>query len=143
MMNAIDKYQRIKWKMIQRRLGYTSDEMEQFKTNPKNEELLDRFPGLMNKRIIAEVVESHGCNSQHKVGDVFTFDVSGNLMTEQCPKMICIFALHTITPILYAAGEFLYAGQDPNTMIFRRASCIDVGLQCGGWGQIILELRCE
>jgi uncharacterized repeat protein (TIGR04076 family) len=142
-MTENDKFQRLKWKMIKRRLGYTSDELEKFKSNPKNEELMDRFQDLLNKRLIAQVVESHGCNSQHKVGDVFTFDVSGNLITEQCPKNICTFALHTITPILYAAGEFLYAGMDPNAMIFRRASCIDVGLQCGGWGQIVLELRCE
>jgi hypothetical protein len=25
-------------------------------------------------------------------------------------------------------------------MRFRRAACFDVGVQCGGWGRIVLEL---
>ena len=31
-------------------------------------------------------------------------------------------------------------GVDPNEMRFRRSSCFDVGLECGGWGRIVLEL---
>jgi hypothetical protein len=46
----------------------------------------------MDKTIILKVVESHGCNSNHKVGDKFYFDV---------------------------------------------------GLECGGWGRIVLELSVE
>ena len=36
--------------------------------------------------------------------------------------------------------ELFYAGVDPNNMKFKRASCMDVGVQCGGWGQIALEI---
>jgi predicted rRNA methylase YqxC with S4 and FtsJ domains len=39
-----------------------------------------------------------------------------------------------------AGNELFHAGVDPNGMKFKRAACIDVGVQCGGWGRIVLEL---
>ena len=132
-----------KWRMIQKRLGYTDEEMKIFRDNPRNEDILSMVPELMNKTIIAEVVDSHGCNSQHKVGDRFYFDSAGNLLTALSPKRICIYALSVIMPQIFTATEFLYAGADPNEMRFKRAGCFDVGVVCGGWGRIILELKVE
>jgi len=62
------------WKFIQQHLGYTDDELELFRSNPKNTDIVSKAPDLMNKTIVAEVVASHGCNSQHQVGDRFYFD---------------------------------------------------------------------
>lgn len=62
------------WNFFQKHLGYTDEEMKKFRENPRNEDVLSKAPALMNKTIIAEVVDSHGCNSQHKVGDKFYFD---------------------------------------------------------------------
>ena len=59
------------WKMFQHHLGYSGEEMAKFRADPRNAEVLLKAPELMNKTIVAEVVESHGCNSQHKVGDKF------------------------------------------------------------------------
>ena len=42
--------------------------------------------------------------------------------------------------LVFTASEMIYAGIDPNEIRFNRANCFDVGLQCGGWGRIILEL---
>ncbi len=28
-------------------------------------------------------------------------------------------------------------------MKFRRAACIDVGVQCGGWGRVVFELSVQ
>ena len=61
------------WDFMQKRLGYTDEEMNAFRKNPRNEEVLFKAPELMNKTIVIEVVESQGCNSQHKVGDKFYF----------------------------------------------------------------------
>jgi hypothetical protein len=44
---------------------------------------------------------------------------------------------------IFVANELFYAGVDPNEMRFKRASCFDVGVQCGGWGQIVMEIRVE
>ena len=39
--------------------------------------------------------------------------------------------------------ELFYAGVDPNDMHFKRFGCRDVGVQCGGWGKIVMEIRME
>lgn len=133
----------IKWKFMKKRLGYTDEEMKKFRENPRNEGILSRAPKLLEKTIIAEVIDSHGCNSQHKVGDKFYFDGAGNLITEQSPKSICIYALNAITPQIFAVIELFYADIDPNEMKFRHAACFDVGLECGGWGRIVMEIKVE
>jgi len=132
-----------KWQIMQNRLGYNDGEMKEFRDNPRNEDILSRVPELINKTIIAEVVDSHGCNSQHKVGDKFHFDSAGNLLTALSPKRICVYALSAVTLQIFTATEFLYAGVDPNQMRFKRAACFDVGIACGGWGRVVLEIRVE
>ena len=131
------------WKNVQRHLGYNDEEMKRFRENPRNEDVLAKAPALMNKTIIAKVVESHGCNSQHKVGEKLYFDGAGNLLTKLCPQRICIYALSSIASLIFTSNELLYAGVDPNEMRFKRAGCFDVGVQCGGWGHIVMELRVE
>jgi uncharacterized repeat protein (TIGR04076 family) len=131
------------WKMFQRHLGYNDEEMKKFREDPRNENVLSKSPALMNKTIVLKVVESHGCNSQHKVGDTFYFDGAGNLLTKLCPQRICIYALNSMTGLIFASNELFYAGIDPNEMRFRRAGCFDVGVQCGGWGHIVMELSVE
>jgi uncharacterized repeat protein (TIGR04076 family) len=131
------------WKTFQRHLGYNDGEMKNFRENPRNEDVLTKSSGLMNKTIVIKVVESRGCNSQHKVGDKFYFDGAGNLLTKLSPNRICIYALNSIAGLIFASNELFYAGIDPNEMRFRRAGCFDVGVQCGGWGHIALELSVE
>lgn len=128
---------------IQEHLGYTDEEMKIFLENPKNIEILTKAPDLMKKTIVIEVVKSHGCNSQHKVGDKFYFDGIGNLLTKLCPKRICISALSAVEKLIYASTALSYAGANPNEMEFNRVGCSDVGLQCGGWGNIVMEIRVE
>lgn len=131
------------WKIFQRHLGYSDEEMKKFRENPRNEDVLSQAPALMNKTIIVEVVDSHGCNSQHKVGDKFYFDGAGNLITKQCPQKICVYALSSMASLIFTSNELFYAGVDPNAMRFKRTGCFDVGVQCGGWGHIVLELKME
>ena len=131
------------WKFYQQHLGYNDEEMKKFRENPRNEDIISKAPALMNKTIVMEVVDSNGCNSQHKGGDKFYFDGGGNLLTKLCPKKICFSALHSVAQLIYAADELFYAGVDPNEMRFKRAGCGDVGVQCGGWGHIVMEVRVE
>ncbi|TET74766.1 MAG: hypothetical protein E3J56_01840 [Candidatus Aminicenantes bacterium] len=131
------------WNFMQKRLGYTDEEMKEFRENPRNENVLFKAPALMKKTIVVEVVESQGCNSQHKAGEKFYFDGAGNLITKLCPKKICIYALSSVSKLIFASNELFYAGVDPNEMLFKRAGCFDVGVQCGGWGHIVMEIRLE
>jgi uncharacterized repeat protein (TIGR04076 family) len=131
------------WRLMQQRLGYNDEEMALFQANPRNAEALAKGPELMQKTIVAEVVESHGCNSQHKVGDRFVFDGAGNLITGMCPRRVCVYALHPLATLIFASNELLYAGADPNSLRFNRTGCSDVGVRCGGWGHIAMEVRVE
>ena len=131
------------WDFFQKHVGYTDKEMKEFRGNPRNEDVLSKGRALMNKTIVVEVVKSHGCNSQHKEGDKFYFDGAGNLITKLCPKRVCIYALSSVTMGIFASNELFYAGVDPNEMRFNRLGCFDVGVRCGGWGNIVMEIRVE
>ena len=128
---------------MQRRLGYTDEEAQKFREEPRNAAVLSKAKELMNKRIVLEVVESRGCNSGHKVGDKIYFDGAGNILTKMCPERVCGYSLSSALLMVYAANEMIHAGVDPNTMRFKRSGCFDVGLECGGWGRIVLELSVE
>ena len=131
------------WSLVQQRLGYSDQEMSQFRADPRNEEILAKAPELMNKTIIAEVVHSHGCNSQHKVGDKIYMDGAGNLISKLCPSRMCVYLVNALAMGAFTAGELFYAGVDPNEMRFKRAGCFDVGVQCGGWGRVVVEFKIE
>ena len=79
-----------KWKIMKRHLGYTGEEMEIFRENPRNVDVLEKVPTLMGKTIVVEVVDSHGCNSRHEVGDIAIIDTNATL--------------HSATPIEVASG---------------------------------------
>lgn len=131
------------WQFMKKHLGYNDEEMKKFRKNPRNVQILAKAPELMNRTIVVEVVESKGCNSQHKVGDKFIFDGAGNLLTKKNPKRICLSALMPLAPMIWAINELTYAGVDPNEIRFNRAGCSDVGVDCGGWGHIVMEVRVE
>jgi len=124
-------------------LGYNDEEMKKFRENPRNADVLAKGQELSNKTIVVEVVESKGCNSQHKVGDKFIFDGAGNLLTKKNPKRICIYALAPVAQMIFTTNELIYAGADPNKIRFKRAGCFDVGVNCGGWGHIVMEIKVE
>ena len=127
--------------IIKKNLGYSEEEMKTFMENSKNIEILKKTPNLVNKTIVIEVIESHGCNSQHVVGDKFYFDGFGNLLTKLSPNRICISALAAMDKLIFGANALMFADQNPNNMLFNKAGCSDVGLKCGGWGNIAMEIK--
>jgi uncharacterized repeat protein (TIGR04076 family) len=131
------------WRFFQQRLKYSDEELECFRTNQRNQDVITAGFKMMNKRIILEVVESHGCNSEYRVGDKLCFDATGNLLTELSLKKICAYSLNSALMMVFTASEMLYAGMDPNQMKFKKTSCFDVGLREGGWGRVVYELRIE
>ena len=132
------------WKLVQQHLGYTDEEMKIFQVDPRNEDVLSKTIPMLNKTIVAEVIESHGCDSGHKVGDRIYFDGRGiSLLTKLGPGRICIFALHSIALAMPAVAELFYAGVDPNQARFKRFGCPDVGINCGGWGHVVMEIKME
>jgi len=132
-----------RWRKFQARLGYSDEELARFRQNPKWVKMVEETPEFMTHRIIAEVVSSHGCHAQHKVGDKFVMDGNGQLITAECPQRMCVMALAPLVPAIYAIYERFAAKLDANGMLFDRVSCMDVGPECGGWGRILMRVYVE
>lgn len=130
-------------KAMQEVLKFSDEEMKKLLDNPKNVQILNKSPELMKKTIIVEVTKSHGCASQHRVGEKFYFTGDGNLLTKLCPSRMCMSALSAAGGLVDNAVTFMFAGRDANEMPFTTAGCSDVGLQCGGWGNIVMNVRVE
>ncbi len=132
------------WQVLQQHLHYNDEEMKLFMADPRNADVLSKTDLMLNKTIVAEVVDASGCDSGHRVGDKFYVDGRGvSLLTKLSPSRVCMFALHSLTLALPAITELIYAGVDPNVIRFKRFGCSDVGVRCGGWGHIVMEVRVE
>lgn len=129
------------WKKFQKRMGYSDQEMEQFRSEPRNAAVLANASEIKKKTIIVEVIEAHGCISGHKVGDRFILDGAGNLLSALCPERMCIYAISCLQHIVFSMGEMICADRDANTIKFKRTGCFDVGLECGGWGRVVMDVR--
>jgi len=129
------------WKLVQKRLGYSDDEMAIFRENPRNAHVISKGEELYKTRFIAEIMHAQGCNSRHKVGDKIYLDGYGNLIKEKNPEKLCIFALSSLSTLIFAAQELVYAGVDPSEMRFKSVGCVDVGLKCDGWGKVVMKLN--
>lgn len=66
------------WKRFQAHMGYTDAEMEIFRSDPLKVKMVTEIPEFVKSRIIAEVIESHGCHAGHKVGQKFVMDGNGH-----------------------------------------------------------------
>ena len=129
------------WELIKAHLGYNDEELALFKENPRNVKVLATAMTMKQKTFVFEVIKSKGCNSGHVVGTRFFFSGDGNLITRMAPKKVCAFTLPVMSNLVFTMQELLYAGVDPNEMCFTRSGCFDVGVSCGGWGNIIVEAK--
>lgn len=128
------------WNFFQEYIGYSDSEMAEFRKDKRNERIIEKAPDFISKTIVAEVIESSGCNAGHKKGDKIYLDGMGNLISKLCPKRMCIFLMNSIAMGTYGMHELVYAGQDPDSLTFKRFGCPDVGLRCGGWGHVVIEM---
>jgi len=128
------------WGIMKDKLGYTEEESKKFENNPRNVKVMKAAEALMNKTIIFEVVKSHGCNIEHKVGDKFYFSAEGYMLAHKGPKKVCPFILPAMARLVWVVQERLYEGLDPQPS-FSFSHCEDVGIDCGGWGRVVIEAK--
>lgn len=132
-----------RWKRLQKYLGYNEKELAILRSTPKYVKMVEQTPQFTTHKIIAEVIKSHGCHSQLKVGDKIVMNGNGQLIRDECPEKICIWALAPLAGIVNAVFERFVEQLDPNGLVFNIVSCQDVGVECGGWGQILMKVRIE
>lgn len=131
------------WKRFQQHMGYTDEEMTLFRSDPLRVTMVTESPAFVKSRIVAEVIESHGCHARHKVGDRFVMDGNGQLITRECPEKTCLFAVAALESPVNAIYERFINHSDPKNARTAVVQCHDVGLDKGGWGKILMKVFVE
>ena len=131
------------WQLFQTHMEYTDEEMALFRSDPIKVKMVTETPEFTKCRVIAEVIESHGCHAKHCVGDRFVMTASGQLIADECPKGMCVSAVAGISKILPAIYERLINKTDPRFERKDIVQCSDVGLDKGGWGKILMKVYVE
>ncbi len=92
--------------------------------------------------IQAEVVEARHCNSGYQPGDRFLLDVDGNFIAKLCPKRLCVYLVSQLVVPVALINERLGENLEPGAFHFmRELTCPDVGVACGGYGQVRLRVE--
>lgn len=131
------------WRRFQKHMEYSDEEMKTFRSDPRKVQMVTQTPEFVKRRVIAEVIESQGCHARHRVGDRFVMTPGGQLIADQCPKKMCLFALGPVSQILPVIYERLMAKSDPDCERFNIVQCTDIGLDKGGWGKILMKVYVE
>jgi len=136
-----DKEARL-WKRFKEVMDYSDADVEKFKANPKFLQMMST-PAFRTHKIVVEVVQSHGCVCQHKVGQRIVLNGNGALLRDECPSLMCISLVAQLPPVIAAVYERMVAGLDPDDLLLNTIGCSDVGIDCGGWGRVLAKIRVE
>ncbi len=131
------------WSLFQEHMAYTDEEMDTFRSDPEKVKMVTQTPDFVKCKIVAEVIESHNCHAQHKVGDKFVMTAGGVVMSEECPNRMCMFALGPVSNILPALYERILTQSDPDYERSNIVQCTDIGLDKGGWGKVFMKVYIE
>jgi len=125
------------------RVGYGDEEMAQFQEgDPRLRQINELAQVAARYSLVAEVIKARHCNSGYKVGDRFVLDVDGNFITKLCPSRLCVYLISQLTVPVALINERFSEGLDPNLFHFmHRVHCLDVGVECVGYGEVMLEIK--
>jgi uncharacterized repeat protein (TIGR04076 family) len=125
------------------RVGYTEADLKQFQAGDPRLRQMERLARAAARYSIqAEVVKARNCNSGYQPGDKFILDVNGNFITKLCPARLCVYAISQLAVPVALINERLGEGLDPNQFHFmHQVRCLDVGVECGGYGEVMLEIK--
>ena len=129
---------------LREKLNYSDAEWEMWLNNPRNLNVVERFAQCGNLRLVAEVIKSRGCAAGHKVGDKLIFSAMGAFVGKEPPGEVCTGVL---APLIYSVSSVwssIAGGVDPqDLLLFNTFRCLDVGVDNGGWGEVVMQLRLE
>ena len=129
--------------VIREMMGYTDAEWETWKSNPRNLKIAGNLMDVMKYKVVAEVTSSRGCGAGHKVGYKIVFGGDGTLLCKESPDRVCVGLLSPVNPIVGGVLDKICNGEDPTQMAFNKVHCIDVGVDHGGWGEVVVEVTVE
>jgi len=124
--------------------GLSDEQVEQL--HPGFEKLFNNVAKTMQFQTVAEVVKSEHCFAQVQVGDKIVFDPFLNPEKStgvMCPKAL-LPVLVQIGAIWEMSAEWATSGKEElPEIVWRHIRCLDPGLEDGGVGGVIYNLRME
>lgn len=96
---------------------------------------------IFDYKMIAKVIKSRNCASKLKPGDRYVFSAAGTLLPDQCTASLCLWALAPMLLFSYIVYSRLNEGLEP-IITPNRVKCTDVGIECGGVGEVLFEMSC-
>jgi uncharacterized repeat protein (TIGR04076 family) len=128
---------------LKKQLGYDDAQWELWKSNPNNMKIAQKLGDFEKYRVVAEVIKSHGCALGHRVGDKLIFSGMGAYVGKEPPGPVCVGALSPLAPFVNGVLIKIAEGSDPQQLLLNRVKCVDVGIENGGWGEVLFDIRVE
>ena len=75
------------------------------------------------------------------MGDRIVFAGDGTLLCRESPEKICFGLLSPLIPHVNSLLDKLSNGEEATRIAFNKAHCVDVGVDAGGWGAVVVELK--
>jgi uncharacterized repeat protein (TIGR04076 family) len=127
------------WKGFQKHVGYTDAEMKAMMKDPRKMDHIQKIcsADVQDRYLIAEIVESHGCEAGMQVGDRLYFRgmslLDGELSDPWCPYIVNTY--------WFTSGmrNMVKFGLDPNSMYVTYSGCMDVGPE-HGIGRVVYKI---
>jgi uncharacterized repeat protein (TIGR04076 family) len=125
------------------RVGYTESEVEMFHEGGHRIRQVKRLSQAASEYSIqAEVVSARHCNSGHRIGQEFILDLDGNFISKRCPKKMCVYLISQLVIPVALINERLSESLEPNKFHFMRyVRCPDTGVECYGYGEVMLKIQ--
>ena len=119
--------------------GWTDEEAQRLSS--KQLTLVGKGEDFRRWRLVAEVLDARNCVCGLKKGHKYVFHGSGFLLPEEttCPK-ICLWALASFVPFSFMLYDRIGQGNDLSEFWIDRVRCIDVGVERGGYGEVLFRL---
>ena len=119
------------WKGFQKHMGYSDEELNALKNNPKKSEYVQQLcsPEVLDKYLVAEIVESHGCVRGMKPGDRIYFKGMSLLDPERSDPWCPYIA--NLNWWVRDVFDLYKEGLDPNSLYVNYSGCMDVGPENG------------
>ncbi len=123
-------------------LGYDDQQWDLWRSNPHNIRIAEALVEAQKYTVVAEVVKSCNCAAGHKEGDLFIFTGSGSFVRKEPDGPVCLGALGPLIPMLNTEVlNTIMAERDPQHVVWDMVHCTDVGVDNGGWGEILMRIQ--
>lgn len=127
-----------------RSLGYNDQQWELWRSNPHNIKVAEALIKAQKYTVMAEVVKSCNCGAGHKEGDRFIFTGAGSYVRKEPEGPVCLGALGPLIPMVNTEIiNTIIIGGNPENVVWDVVHCSDVGVENGGWGEILMKVRIE